>query len=446
MPATGEEGCRQAPDVRQTILESVEALRDDGVRLLADLVRIPSLLGQEAPAQALMERTFRDLGLTIDRFMIDESALKGLRGWSPSLISYEGRENVVGIHRPRATTGHSLILNGHIDVVPAGPAEMWTDPPFEPVVRDGRLYGRGSGDMKAGIVAYVMAFAALKRAGWQPAAPVFLQSVVEEECTGNGALACVARGYLADAAVIPEPFAHTLQTAQIGVIRCALEVTGRPAHVLDTGAGLNAIEAAYGLLRHLKRLEAAWNHPDGRHPAFARHRHPYSLNVGRIEGGEWASSVPTRCRMELRFGFPPGRKAEEVSAEIARAVADACRSDPELGGIEARMEFLGFQAEGCEIDPAHPMLEALDGAHRSVFGAPAERIAQTCTTDVRSFVLYGDTPATCYGPEAERIHGIDESVSLDSLAKVTAVLALFIADWCGLEPVVTEPVIAEPAT
>ena len=116
-------------------------------------------------------------------------------------------------------------------------------------------------------------------------------------------------------------------------------------------------------------------------------------------------------------------------------MAEACRTDSDLKGIDAHIIFRGFQAEGCTLDPDHPMLEALDAAHRSIFGTPAPKLAQTCTTDVRNFVLYGDTPATCYGPEAERIHGIDESVSLDSMAKVTAVLALFMADWCGLEPI-----------
>ncbi|PWC35598.1 ArgE/DapE family deacylase [Azospirillum sp. TSO22-1] len=435
MPASGTDARRGATADRDAILGAVAALRGDGERLLADLVRLPSLLGAEAAAQELMARTFADLGLEVDRFAIDEEALKAQPGWSPSLISYEGRENVVGIHRPRQTTGRSLILNGHIDVVPTGPEELWSAPPFEPVVRDGRMYGRGGGDMKAGIAAFVTAFKALRSLGVQPAAPVYLQSVVEEECTGNGALACVARGYRADAAVIPEPFNHTLQVAQIGVVRCEVEVTGRPAHVLDTGAGLNAIEAAHRILGHLKRLESAWNHPEGRHPAYAGHAHPYNLNVGRIDGGEWASSVPTRCRMELRFGFPPGRAAADVSAEIESAVAEACRTDSGLSGISAVVRFRGFQAEGCVIDPDHPLIETLDSAHKAVCGASAERLAATCTTDVRNFVLYGDTPATCYGPEAERIHGIDESVSLDSVARVTAVLALFMADWCGLETI-----------
>lgn len=417
----------------ESIVGAVAGLRAEGEAFLADLVRCASLLGAEGPAQERMARAFADLGLEVDRFTINESALKGLRGWSPSLASYEGRENVVGIHRPRAVKGRSLILNGHIDVVPEGPAELWTDPPFEPVVRDGWMYGRGAGDMKAGIAAYVMAFKALKSLGVQPAAPVYLQSVVEEECTGNGAFACLHRGYTANAAVIPEPFDHTLMTAQVGVLWVRVETTGRPAHVLDTGAGLNAIEAAYRIVGHLKALEAAWNHPDGRHPSYAAHKHPYNFNLGRIEGGEWTSSVPTRCRADLRIGFPPGRAADAVSAEVERAVLDAARTDPTLAGIGVRVEFRGFQAEGCTVDPAEPMMAALGRAHEAVRGEPARTLAATCTTDVRSFVLYGNIPATCYGPKAERIHGIDERVSMDSVADVTAVLALFMAEWCGLE-------------
>jgi len=416
-----------------SILGAVAGLRAEGEAFLADLVRCASLLGAEGPAQERMARAFADLGLEVDRFTIDEGALKGLRGWSPSLASYQGRENVVGIHRPRTVKGRSLILNGHIDVVPEGPAELWTDPPFTPVIRDGWMYGRGAGDMKAGIAAYVMAFKALKSLGVQPAAPVYLQSVVEEECTGNGAFACLHRGYTADAAVIPEPFDHTLMTAQVGVLWVRIETTGRPAHVLDTGAGLNAIEAAYRIVTHLKALVAAWNHPDGRHPAYAAYENPYNFNLGRIEGGEWTSSVPTRCRVDLRLGFPPGRAAGAASEEVEQAVMEAVRDDPDLAGIGVTVEFRGFQAEGCTIDPDEPVMAALARAHEAVRGEPARTLAATCTTDVRSFVLYGNTPATCYGPKAERIHGIDERVSLDSVADVTAVLALFMAEWCGLE-------------
>lgn len=423
--------------LRAAILDAADAAQPDCVALLSDLVRQPSLLGVEAGAQALMADRFAALGLELDRFTVDEAALSKLPGFSPPVQpgAYAGRENVVGVHRPRNMTGRSLILNGHIDVVPTGPADLWTSPPFEPRVANGRLYGRGAGDMKAGIAAYTAAFAALRDLGYQPAAPVYLQSVIEEECTGNGALACLHRGYRADAAVIPEPFNHTLSIAQVGVMWVRLAVTGTPAHVLDTSAGRNAIEAAWALAGHLKALEIRWNEPGRRHHAFCDHAHPININLGRIEGGEWASSVPTRCVVDLRLGFFPGEDPRAVRDEVADAVARALRDDPALSGVAAELIWTGFQAEGCAIDPAHPLLTALADCHRAVRGDEPRHVALTCTTDARFFALYGDTPATCYGPEATRIHGLDESVSLDSVRDVTRVLALFIAHWCGLEPV-----------
>ena len=222
----------------EQIIAAADALHDEAIDMLADLVRHPSTLGNEASAQNHMADVFAGLGLNVDKFEIDIDAIKDLPGFSPVDWSYEGKENVVAIHQPQRNTGRSLIFNGHIDVVPEGPADMWTDPPYEPVVRDGWLYGRGSGDMKAGIVAFTMAYKALQTMGLQPAAPVYRQTVIEEECTGNGALACLARGYTADAAVITEPTGKQLMTAQLGVMWFRVTVRGKPAHVAVASEGL----------------------------------------------------------------------------------------------------------------------------------------------------------------------------------------------------------------
>ncbi len=159
---------------------------------------------------------------------MNDTELSHLPGYSPAVGHWQRHDNVVGSHKPRDALGRSLILNGHIDVVPIGAEALWSSPPFEPVVRDGRMYGRGAGDMKAGIAAYITAFRALQQARPQPAAPVFLQSVVEEECTGNGALACLHRGFRADAAIIPEPFEHSILTAQVGVMWLTRRGDGPP--------------------------------------------------------------------------------------------------------------------------------------------------------------------------------------------------------------------------
>lgn len=415
------------------IARSVDALQDDAVALLSRLVREPSLLGEEAGAQAIMADSFAGLGLAVDRFAIDEAAIAGMAGYSPPVHAYDGRLNVVGVHRPRMVRGRSLILNGHIDVVPAGDPARWTSPPFSPESRDGRLYGRGAGDMKAGLVAYTMAFKALQALGYAPAAPVFLQSVIEEECTGNGALACLQRGYRADAAIIPEPFNHMLMTAQLGVMWAQITVFGRAAHMIDRGEGSSAIDMAFNVARHLTRLEAAWNAPDARHRRYIDHAHPINFNLGRIEGGEWTSSVPESCTMHWRLSFYPGQSLAAVRAAVQDTIDRAAAEDPTLAGCSVSIRWSGFQAEGFEADRDHPMMRLLADSHRVMCGSDIIDLSCTCTTDARFFALYGDTPATCYGPEASSIHTVDESVSLRSLRDVTCVLALFIAGWCGLE-------------
>lgn len=417
-----------APDTA-AILAAVAAEQADAVELLADLVREPSMLGTEQGAQDIMAGVFGSMGLEVDRFEIDVAAISDLPGFSPTIVDYTGRENIVGISRPKGPAqGRSLIFNGHIDVVPPGDESRWTTPPFSPEVRDGRLYGRGAGDMKAGIVAYVAAMKALARLGCRPAADVFLQTVIEEECTGNGALACLHRGYRADAAIIPEPFNHTLMTSQLGVMWFTVDVGGLPAHVLDTSAGTNAIEAVFPIIQSLRALEDSWNHASCRHDSFCGHSHPINFNIGRIQGGDWPSSVPAICRFDLRVGFFPGKPLEDVKKEVEAAIHAGAPN-----GITATISYQGFQAEGAVMDREWAMMRELASIHEQITGSPIETLDSTATTDARFFVLYGETPATCYGPEASSIHGFDESVSLDSLHTVSKVLALFIARWCGLE-------------
>lgn len=411
---------------------AVTGLRGEAVDLLLDLVHHPSLLGQERSAQDRMREVFAELGLQVDEFAIDEAKIRDHPGYSPSIVSYDGRHNVVGIHEPRhGTHGRSLIFNGHIDVVPVGAESLWTKPPFDPWIRDGRLYGRGAGDMKAGIVAYTMALKALQRLGLEPAAKVILQSVVEEECTGNGALACLVQGYTADAAIIPEPTPGILQ-AQMGVMWLALEVSGKPVHASVAHTGVGAIDFATYMFGELKKLEQRWNTVEHRHACYHRHEHPVNFNLGRIQGGEWASSVPTSARADIRLGFYPGKSPAEVRTEIEALLADAYRRHPMSNSLTYRVIYEGFQAEGFELDMNQPVITTLSDCVRDVTGKAADYTAFTGTTDARFFNLYGNTPATCYGPHAENIHGIDEWVSIDSMMDVAKVLALFMTRWCGV--------------
>ncbi len=424
------------PGARRAILDAVDHGRAATHDALAALVRHRSVLGAEAGCLDAMESVFRGLGLQPWRVPVDADALADRPGFSPPLIPYAGRDNVVALHQPRTQTGRSLLLQGHVDVVPEGAADLWTTPPFEPSVRDGRMYGRGAGDMKAGLVAMTAAFQALRLAGLQPAAPVQFAAVIEEECTGNGALAVMHALPKPDACVIPEPGPGypALYVAEVGVVWAWVTVTGRPAHVREMQAGVNAIEAAYVLMEHVRTYEHHANRGERRHPAFAAENHPINVNLGTIEGGEWTSSVATRARMSLRVGVMPGESCFAVRDAIGRLVADASR-DPRLRGAHLAVAFRGFMADGCVFPPEQPIAQAVSRLHQDVSGTKLRHYAATGLTDARFYALYQGTEATCYGPDADAIHGIDESVGLDSLHDVTGVLALLIAGWCGVEAI-----------
>lgn len=415
------------------ILEAVAAGRAQAVTLLQELISHPSLLGQEASAQTYMAGVFAGMGLRVDKFEIDEEKLRSHPAYSPSIVPYTGRPNVVGIHEPRhGTRGRSLILNGHIDVVPVGFEPLWTSSPFQPRVEGDRVYGRGAMDMKAGIVVYTMAVKALQALGYEPAAKVYLQSVIEEECTGNGALSCLLQGYTADAALIPEPTRETVMCAQLGVMWLALEIHGQPTHAGFAQAGVDAIGFTQYLIGELRELERQWNEPARRHRMYCRHEHPINFNLGRLEGGEWTSSVPTHCRADLRIGYYPGQTPADVRAELESVLEKAHARHPHAASVQYRLHYQGFQADGLVVDMEQPVIQTLRTCHAEIHQAALEEMALPLTTDVKFFHLYGRIPSTCYGPTGDSAHGIDEWVSIESMQRVTAVYALFIARWCGL--------------
>ena len=417
------------------LLVAVDEGFEAQLELTRELVRYPSTRGNEHTAQDFMAAEMRRRGLAVDRFRIELDEISHLPGFSPVHVSYDNAFNVVGTHRADARRGRSLILNGHIDVVPAGPLDMWTTPPFEPRVAGDWLYGRGAGDMKAGLAACLASLDAIERAGYSPGADVIVQSVVEEECTGNGALACLARGYRAEAVLIPEPLDECLIRAQIGVIWFQVKVRGIPVHVADAPSGANAIEAAYGIIAALRDLETRWNARKSDHAHYEHVDHPINLNVGRIEGGDWASSVPAWCTFDVRVSIFPGQDIADAKREIEQTILEAARSNAFLHNNPPDLVYNGFEAEGYVLEGADEPVAILRAAHEGVFGTALAETASTATTDARFFGLYGDMPALVYGPKAELIHGFDERVSLTSLKNVTKAMTLFIAEWCGLAEV-----------
>jgi acetylornithine deacetylase len=413
------------------ILGAIAAERSWMEELLVKLVEAPTLLGHEAPGQAVMRDAFVELGLDPVDVPLDPEALRDHPGASPFSWDVEGKVNVVAAWPPaEPADGRSLVLNGHIDVVSPAPESMWASPPFS-ARRDGDwLYGRGAGDMKAGLVAIAGAVRGLKAMGLAPRAPVDLQSVVEEECSGNGALACVLAGRTADAVILTEPTSGGIQNSQVGVLWFGVRVRGKPAHAGDAPEGQNAIEAVFPIVSALRDLEAELNvDPPAPYDVYS---HPINLNVGVIRGGDWPSTVAGESVTQFRLALYPGTGVENLKRRVEETVSAATAADPVLAGFEVEVLYDGFACEGFTLEPDAPVTGALSEAAERVAGAAPPVFASTATTDARSFQLYGNTPALCFGPHSEGIHGVDERVLLSSMVETAQVLGLFIGDWCGL--------------
>lgn len=405
------------------------------VEWLKTLVGFASLRGREGPCQDWLAREFRTRGWSVDRYTLSEIAMAGEPGYSPVMdTDYGAAVQVVAAVRVDQPIGRSLILQGHVDVVPEGPPEMWESPPFRPVVRGGRLYGRGAGDMKSGVSAMVFALDALRTAGYGPGADVYVQTVTEEECTGNGALSTLVRGYRADACLIPEPTAGRILRGTVGVMWFRLRIRGRPVHVSESERGTNAILSAFHLITAIQAYARELNERVASHPWFSKIEAPIKFNPGKIRGGDWASSTPAWCEVDCRIAAMPGMSLADFRQELEGVIARAARADSFLADSPPEIVWNGFQADDYVLEPGSPFEAAVRAAHLEVTGQEPEERILPAVTDCRFYGRYYGIPSLAYGPAAGEGHGFDEWVDLESLKQTTTAIAEFIAAWCGLRP------------
>jgi len=414
----------------QKIKESIDGMADDIIDFTSRLVSEPSTLEHEASVMALMEAELNKLSFEPFRIPIDPESLSKHPGFAPVPWSYEGRYNVAARRESSAHGGRSVIFNGHLDVVSAEPLGLWDKDPFKAFEQDGWLYGRGAGDMKSGVAAMTYAVHAVEKAGFGFQAPVTIEAVIEEECGGNGALACVAAGHEAEAVLIPEPMGMGILTAQLGVMWFKIRLSGVPRHVLEAQAGVNAIEKCFPLIKALRDLEEEMNKEV--HPVYEGIQHPINFNVGIINGGDWPSTVPAAAEIHCRLSFFPGQSYEQTCQKITDTIKQATLQDPWLAENQPEVEFYGFRSEGHVEDRSQPAFVTLNQCHREFFGQDAENTISTATTDVRAYHHFTQAQATCYGPDAENIHAANERVNIESVIQTARIYALFLARWCGL--------------
>ena len=300
--------------LKQKVQSFIEDNQDDYIALLQEMVRHKSVAGQEGHLQSLIADRLQKKGFDVDKWDLDYHELSKNDSFSASRSDFIGSPNVVGVLKGTGE-GRSIILNGHVDVVPAGDIKQWNDDPYEAIVKEGKLYGRGSTDMKGGNLSALLAVEALQHIGVKLKGDIIFQSVVEEESGGSGTLAAIERGYRADAALIPEPTNMRLFPKQQGSIWFRVHIQGQSAHGGTRYEGVSGIEKAFVVHRALLSLEQKRNE-SLTDPLYEKNPIPVPINVGKIEGGNWPSSVPDYVTLEGRLGIIPGESPNVACSEL----------------------------------------------------------------------------------------------------------------------------------
>ncbi|MBN1318707.1 MAG: ArgE/DapE family deacylase [Anaerolineales bacterium] len=417
---------------RQAIGQAVMDLKGEMIEMLAELVKIPSVTGDEGPAQELVKKAYTDMGLQVESFTADRIKLETHPAFCDTGLSYEGRSNIIGILKGDPVK-KSLILNAHIDVVSPEPVDQWTNPPFSATIKENRLYGRGASDNKSGVVACFYALKALEKCGYAPQGTVILESTIEEEQGGGGgALACLIEGYLADGMMVADDLPW-VTTALAGITSCKVSVEGRAAHPYEAQKGVSAISKIIPIYQALEQLGAERS-AKVRYPLFEELGGPAChLVIGTINGGDWITKVPGSAEIGCRIGFVPGETRQEIQSLVEWTINEIANKDPWLLEHPPQIEWLPMTASPYYLDPEHPLVQTIIEA----VGAPIYGDFQVkargipATTDAR-FGAYFDIPAVTMGVyNSKFIHAVDESVDLDALAETTRAIALVVSAWCS---------------
>jgi acetylornithine deacetylase len=416
----------QIEQYRSRLFAAIEERADELIATVAELVREPSVLGNEAGVQRVVARRLTEAGMRVETYDLPEDTPQQPNGGT-SGVPFAGRPNVHG-YRTGSGGGRSLILNGHVDVVSPEPVSAWTHDPWGAEIVGDRMFGRGAYDMKSGVGVNLFLARLLNDLDIPLKGDFTIHSVIEEECTGNGALAASLRD-MADACLIPESTDYILTVAHPGVIWFRVRIEGRAAHAGHAWQGVNAIVKAVPVINALAQLNEDLNLQV--HPLWADHYHPINLNIGVIQGGDWPSTVPGACELHCRTSFFPGTTVEEMQAKIADAVNAAAETDEWLREHRPVVSYDGFRTNGVIVDQDEPLVQLMHSTFSAVTGEKLENKIGTAVTDQRYYNFRG-VPSVCFGAQGDNAHAADEWLDLTSLPVVAKVMGSFILDWCGV--------------
>jgi len=417
-------------DAEARVLDAVD--EDWVVDRLCRLIAVPSVgaTPAESEVQHLLAGWLTELDCAVDTWQIDLAAAATEPDAPGQEVERTEAWGVVGTV-PGAEDGiPALVFSGHTDVVPPGDLSRWAGDPFVPRLQDGEIHGRGACDMKAGVVSALATLAAVRTAGVRLVRPVALHGVVGEEDGGLGAWATLRRGHRGDVCVIPEPTAQAVVTANAGALTFRLEVTGHAAHAAHRDRGVSAVELFAVVHAGLLAFEAERQRDAD--PRFGDSRYPYGLSIGRVQAGDWASSVPDRLVAEGRYGVRVGEPVDVARGTFETRLAGICADHPWLAEHPVRLTWTGGAFASGQLPPGHPLLGAVREAVDLAGGGVLPERAIPAGSDLRLYAAAG-VPTLHYGPgDLHLAHGPMEKVPVAEVVTAARAFALLTLRTCGV--------------
>ena len=398
---------------------------------LQTLVRIRSITGSEENVADWAAGALLDAGLAVEVVRPDLHALRADPAWPGEEMDRTTLPIVVG--RAGQAGGRRLILSGHLDVVPPGDPSTWTVDPWGGDIVDGRLYGRGSCDMKGGVAAILAAVRSLEATGElrRLGGELVVVLVPSEEDGGQGTLAAIRAGNVGDLAIITEPSRLDIVVAHAGAITFRLTVPGKAAHASQRCEGVSALDKLFVLIRALEADESRRNGAET-DPLMTALGLPYPTIIGIVEGGEWASTVLDRVVAYGRYGVRLGQTPAEAETDLRLAIDDACEADPFLRDHPVTVEITGGRFGSARVASDHPLPTGLASIAERVTGRRPELLGEPYGADMQMFVNHGATPCVIFGPGDVRVaHSADEHVPLDEVETCARVLAEWVRTEIG---------------
>ena len=419
---------------RKKIIDKIDASKDEAIDLLRKMVAIPSVTGDEAAIQEFVSSYMKKVGLEVDMWDTDWEELKKHPGYRPVDRGYEGRPNIVGTLKGTGG-GRSLLLNGHTDVIPVGNGEGWSDNPWSAKIENGRIYGRGSCDMKSGVASHILAVQYLRELGLTPKGDVMINVVIDEEVSGHGTLDTVIRGYKADAGISGETSDLSVQPACIGRIWFEIEIQGKPAGIQQRYLGVSAIELGYKIVKAVQELE---DHRVAtvKHPLYPSAIDSLPCIIGSFQAGNYPSAFPASALLKGSIGTVPSEDHEGVKQSLVVKIAEVASKDEWMKDHPPVVRFVGYDAEASEIPRDHAIVNTVSSAYTEITGKQPQISGRQGAADTRFLNSYGNTPTVIFGPGSTAVmHANDEYVSIDDYMTSIKVMALSIYDWCNGEPI-----------